>query len=112
MTEVLSSEDAAYLRACVALNIDPNTGQKLTSTGESGNGLKDAIVKREREKREREKQAYDGHRMRETAKQRTERERRELREAWCAHYEHMSRAHLKISEDYAQKRADLLRMGS
>jgi hypothetical protein len=55
LTEVLSSEDAAYLRACVALNIDPNTGQKLTSTGESGNGLKDAIVKREREKREREK---------------------------------------------------------
>ena len=36
----------------MVVNIDPNTGQKLTSTGESGNGLKDAIVKREREKRE------------------------------------------------------------
>jgi len=36
----------------LVVNIDPNTGQKLTSTGESGNGLKDAIVKREREKRE------------------------------------------------------------
>ena len=56
----------------------------------------------------------EGEEMRLSAQKKRRRvsRREENRLAWLAHYEHMQRQHLAISEDYARRRVDILRMGS
>ena len=109
MTEVLSSEDMAYLRACAALNIDPSTGEKISAS--NGNGLKDAVVKREREKRQHEQANIDAHVVRESAQKRQARNRESNRQGWILYHEHLEKVHRIIADEHTQARADLVRLG-
>lgn len=93
-----TQEDLQYLKACAALGIDPNTGEKVDNgKRDRGNPVPNGADKGPR-----------GESL--TAMtQRLERERaEENRRNWLEHCDRMYRTHVGIAQEWAQKRADIL----
>src|SRR5829696_2267151 len=100
-TGLSTQEELQYLKACAALGIDPNTGEKVDNGKQDrGNPVPNGADKGPR-----------GESL--TAMtQRLERERaEENRRNWLEHCDRMYRTHVGIAQEWAQKRADILQEG-
>ena len=110
MTEVAGlATDAQYLKACAALGINPNTGEKWSDDDED-NQLKEQLEKGKRKQAAKEREEADRWQARETTKQRAKRERKERIEAWVEHAGLMQREHQRLSDIWSERHSTWVRV--
>ena len=91
-----STEDAQYLKACLALGIDPNTREKVSNGSKNGNGSSAGV------KLPKEQRAHSGESM-EGISRRLERERaEEVRQARLEFHDRMYQTHIGIAREHAE----------
>ena len=88
-----SADDLAYLKACQALGIDPNTREKVSNGNANGGGVK--VPKSER---------VASHESLTAMTKRLQREREaENKQRWLEHCDHMYKQHIGIAREWAQR---------